>query len=93
MVASIACGASFVANEPNGDLTKILAGVAPSAKIVMYKITAHKAHTNMITRGLKQCLRDKERYGIDIVLLPYGSKLHDVNHGPIMRELFRTRMC
>ena len=94
MVASVACGASFVTCGPNGDLIMILAGVAPSAKIVMYKITDYrgKAHTNMITRGLKQCLRDKERYGIDIVLLPYGSKLHDVNHGQIMQKLLNKNV-
>ena len=94
MVASVACGASFVTYGPNGDLVTILAGVAPSAKIVMYKITNYrgKAHTNMITQGLKQCLRDKERYGIDIVLLPYGSKLHDVNHGQIMQKLLNKNV-
>ena len=91
MVASIACGASFVTNEPNG--VTILAGVAPNAKIVMYKITYKgRAHRNMITKGLKQCLKDKEKYGIDIVLLPFGTKNHDIKHGPIMRKLLNKNV-
>ena len=67
MAAFVACGTSFVTDGPNQDLITILAGVAPDAKIIMYKITNSrgKAHTNMNTQGLKQCLKDQEDYGID----------------------------
>ena len=93
MVASIACGTSFVTNEPNGDRVTIPAGVAPGARIIMYKITNKgRAHRNMITKGLEQCLKDKEKYGIDIVLLPFGTENHDINHGPIMRKLLNKNV-
>ena len=72
LCASIACGAAF---KSTGQPRPVPAGVAPGANIVVYKITgsAGKADATMITKALKQCLDDKERYRIDIVLLPYGS--------------------
>ena len=79
MCASVACGASFKASGINGCLT-VPAGVAPGAKIVMYKITDDngRAHTTAITEALKKCAEDKKRYNIDIVLLPYGCDHHDI---------------
>ena len=80
LCASIACGAAFKSTGSKGQNVQVPAGVAPAANIVMYKITdsAGQAHADMITKGLKQCLEDKERYNIDIVLLPYGSHNYDI---------------
>ena len=53
------------------------AGVAPGAKIVMYKITddSGRAHTDTITKALQQCIEDKEWYKIDIKLFCYHMDL------------------
>ena len=79
LCASIACGAAFKSVGSKGQSVRIPAGVAPEANIVMYKITgkAGQADSTMITKALQQCLKDKERYDIDIVLLPYGSESYD----------------
>ena len=86
MSAFIACGKSFKPIESN---KPVPAGVAPEASIVMYKIAESigKAHHDIITKGLQMCLADKERYGIDIVVLPFGSRHHDPNQGNVIREL------
>lgn len=80
LCASIACGAAFKSIGSKEQTVQVLAGVAPAANIVMYKITgsAGQADATMITKALKQCLEDKQRYSIDIVLLPYGSHNYDL---------------
>ena len=80
LCASIACGAAFKSFGSKGQNIPIPAGVAPGANIVMYKITdkAGQADAAMITKALEQCLEDKERHSIDIVLLPYGSDNYDL---------------
>ena len=90
MCAFIACGASFKARGVKGCLT-IPAGVAPGAKIVMYKITDDngRAHANSITEALQQCVEDKERHNIDIVMLPYGCDHHDLDQGNAILDLIR----
>ena len=79
LCASIACGVAFKSIGSTGQPVQVPAGVAPGAKIVVYKITgsAGKADGAVITKALKQCLEDKDRYNIDIVLLPYGSNIYD----------------
>lgn len=81
LCASIACGVPFQSTGSHGQSIRVPAGVAPEANIVMYKITerAGQAHTAMITKALSQCLEDKEKYNIDIVMLPYGSDSYDCN--------------
>ena len=78
LCASIACGLPF---QSVGQSSRVPAGVAPEANIVIYKITdkTGKAHTAVITKALNQCLEDKDKYNIDIVLLPYGSDSYDYN--------------
>ena len=79
LCASIACGTAFKSTGSKGQSVQVPAGVAPGADIVVYKITGStgQAHTAMITKGLQQCLLDKDRYKIDIVLLSYGSDYYD----------------
>ena len=91
LCASIACGAAFKSIGSKGQSVQIPAGVAPGANIVMYKIagSAGQAHIDMITKGLKQCLEDKERYNIDIVLLPYGSDNYDCDMCDAIDALIR----
>ena len=80
LCASIACGAAFKSFGSIGQAVRVPAGVAPGADIVLYKITdkAGQAHAANITKALEQCLEDKGRYGIDIVLLSYGSRNYDL---------------
>jgi len=89
MCASIACGKPF---KPLGSSTPVHAGVAPEANIVMYKITNYtgKADSDVITKGLQMCLNDKERYGIDIVMLPFGSKNYNPYQGTVIRDLINN---
>ena len=77
MCALIACGEKFTCKCTG---VSIQAGVAPKANIVMYKITNEmgRAHTDIIAKAFRQCLQDKENYGIDIVLHPHGSKVYDL---------------
>ena len=91
LCASIACGAAFKSTGSKGQNVQIPAGVAPAANIVMYKITGStgKAHADMITKGLKQCLEDKGKYNIDIVLLPYGSDGCDCDMCDAINDLIR----
>ena len=79
LCASIASGSSFQSVGSKGRSIRVPAGVAPGADIVMYKITSStgQAHAAMITKALNQCLKDKDKYNIDIVLLPYGSDSYD----------------
>jgi len=86
MSAFIACGKSF---QPLASRDRVSAGVAPEASIVMYKITNRigQVRPEMITKGLQMCLADKERYGIDIVVLPFGSTRHDPIQGQVIRKL------
>lgn len=79
LCASIACGLPFQSVGSEGQSIQVPAGVAPGADIVMYKITdtTGKAHAAMITKALNQCLKDKDKYNIDIVFLPYGSNSYD----------------
>ena len=69
MCASVACGALHKRNRT------VPAGVAPMAKLVVYKISDSIGCSNpeTIADALEQCLEDKETYKIDIVLLPNGS--------------------
>ena len=57
----------------------------------MYKITnkTGQAHTAMITKALEQCLKDKDKYNIDMVLLPYGSDSYDCNLCEAIDDLVR----
>ena len=89
LCASIACGAAFKSTGSKGQDVQVPAGVAPAANIIMYKITgsAGQAHADMITKGLKQCSLDKDRYGIDIVLLPFGSGNYDYEQGKVISVL------
>ena len=66
MCASVACGALRKRNRT----VTIPAGVAPKAKLVVYKITDSMGCSNpeTIADALEQCLEDKETYKIEIVL-------------------------
>ena len=79
LCASVACGAPFKSTGSKGQSVRVPAGVAPAANIIMYKVTgkAGQADAAMITKGLQQCLKDKKRYNIDIVLLSCGSDHYD----------------
>ena len=93
MCAFVACGASFKATRTTKCL-KVPAGVAPGAKIIMYRVTndSGRAHTDTITKALRQCVEDKERHNIDIVLLPYGSNHHDLNQANAILDLIRKNV-
>jgi len=86
MCVSIACGEKFTCKCTG---VSIQAGVAPKANIAMYKITNEedRAHPDIITKALKRCLEDKEKYGIDIVLLSYGSEAYDLDVEHAIQEL------
>lgn len=91
LCASIACGAAFKSTGSKGQNVQVPAGVAPAANIVVYKITgsAGQARAAIITKALKQCLLDKDRYKIDIILLPFGSDYYDYEQGnviPVLRS-------
>ena len=87
MCAFVACGASFKTEESQS----VPAGVAPGARIVMYKVTddSGRAHTNTITEALQKCAEDKEKHNIQIVLLPYGSDHHDLDQAKAILDLIR----
>ena len=87
MCAFVACGASFKTEESH----LVPAGVAPGARIVMYKVTddSGRAHTMAITKALQKCVEDKERHNIQIVLLPYGSDYHDLDQAKAILDLIR----
>ena len=87
MCAFVACGASFKAS---GGM-RVPAGVAPGAKIIMYRVTndSGRAHSDAVTKALQQCVEDKERHSIDIVLLPYGLDHHDLDQANAILDLIR----
>ena len=87
MCAFVACGASFKTKESQ----TVPAGVAPGARIVMYKVTddSGRAHGDTITKALQKCVEDKKRYNIQIVLLPYGSDHHDLDQAKAILDLIR----
>ena len=90
MCASIVCGTSFIFVDPRTKRSiRIPAGVAPKAKIVMYKVTGSsgQAHTDMVVKALNQCIEDKDLFGIDIVLLPNGSKYQNIKQDKAIRKL------
>ena len=89
LLASIACGGAFKSIGSIRETVQIPAGVAPEAGIVMYKITGSTGEVDaaMITKALRQCLLDKERYSIDIVLLPYGSDHYVYEQAEVLRAL------
>lgn len=89
LLASIACGGKFKSTGSIRETVQIPPGVAPEAGIVMYKITGRTGQVDaaMITKALRQCLLDKERYGIDIVLLPYGSDHYVYEQAEAIRAL------
>lgn len=86
MCAFVACGASFKVGPKH-----VPAGVAPGARIIMYKTIdgSGRAHVDSITKALRQCIEDKERYNIDIVLLSYGSDHHDLDQADAILDLIR----
>ena len=91
MCASIACGAAFKSVDPVSKKSiRIPPGVAPKAKIVMYKVTTDSSgrpHADMVVKALEQCLEDWKRFGIDIVLLPNGFKYQDFRQDSAIRKL------
>ena len=88
MCASVACGALFKLKENNKTIT-IPAGVAPKAKLVMYKVTDSTGHSDpeKIAVALEQCLEDKDIYNIDIVLIPYGSSCYSFRQDKAIQNL------
>ena len=87
MCAFVACGVSFKTTGGR----RVPAGVAPGAKIIMYRVTndSGRAHSDAVTKALQQCVEDKERHNIDIVLLPYGLDHHDLDQANAILDLIR----
>jgi len=88
--AYIACGSSFKSIDPQTRRSvKVPAGVAPKARMVIYKVTDRtgQPHNDIVTKALHHCLEDKDLYGIDIILLPNGFKYQNFQQDKIIRQL------
>ena len=90
--ASIVCGQEFTFKHNSGCKIKVPAGVAPKASIVMYKVTNKRNSIKAFrtTNALQKCLQDKDKYGIDIVLLPYACETCDENERAAIKDLFEA---